>query len=71
MANVASETDMSVGLGLAFTLVALLAAAGMGAASFLDVLDHDPALRVLSGVALAVALVAGGLAITALHVYHD
>ena len=69
MANTASETDLSVGLGLAFTVVALLAATGMGAASYLNVLEHDPGLQVASGLALAAALVAGGLAITALHVY--
>ena len=69
MANAASETDLSVGLGLAFTVVAIIAAAAMGAASFLNVLEHDPGLQTLSGVALAVALVAGGLAIVAMHAY--
>jgi hypothetical protein len=71
MANTASQTDLSVGLGLVFTVVALLGAVGMGAASYLNVLEHDAGLQVLSGIALAVALVAGGLAIVSLHVYHD
>jgi hypothetical protein len=60
MANPTAETDMGLGLGLAFGLVATLAAIAM-------YLGH--ADQVLTGWAFAVAVVAGALGIAVLHIY--
>lgn len=71
MTQTAASSDLSLGLGLVFTVLGLLATVAMGVVSFQNVVAHDPGLQVLSGYALAGALLAGGLAIVALHVYHD
>ncbi|MDG5774867.1 hypothetical protein VB773_15405 [Haloarculaceae archaeon H-GB2-1] len=60
MAAQTVSTDMGVGLGVAFGVVSVLAAAAM----YLGSADQT-----LAGWAFAVAMIAGGLGIMALHVY--
>lgn len=69
MAETANASDMGIGLGIAFSVIALLAAVAMAVTAYLSALNHDSSLQLLSGVAIAVALIAGGLAIVAIHVF--
>lgn len=74
MASTETQTDMGLGLGLLFGLVALGAAALMGINAYEYAIKHaqgaDTAgLLVSSGWAYAVAMLAAGLAVLAIHVY--
>ena len=69
MAETGAQTDMGVGLGIAFSVVAVLAAIAMAGTAYLSALNHDEFLQLLSGVSVAIALLAGGLAIVAIHVF--
>mgnify|MGYP006293477617 CR=1 FL=1 len=73
MTGTAAESDMGFGLGLALTVVAIAAALLVGGAGFagaLETADHGW-LQVVSGLAVAVSLVAGGLAIVVMHAYAE
>ena len=70
MAETTSESDMGIGFGLLFGLVAVLASLGVAGSAYVVALsDHAETMQLLSGVALTVALLAGGLSISALHIY--
>jgi uncharacterized protein (UPF0333 family) len=70
MAETTSESDMSVGLGLLFGFVALFAAIAMAGTSYVAMLsENGDLMQLLSGIALAVAILAGGMAVAAIHVY--
>ncbi len=69
MAETADTSDMDLGLGIAFSVVAVLAAVAMAGTAYLSALNHSDSLQFLSAVSVAVALVAGGLAIVAMHVF--
>jgi len=68
---------MGLGLGLVFTLLAIVGAAGLGVSGFMNALETiaeghgDPGLQVISGLALSVALAAGAVAIVGLHLHGD
>jgi apolipoprotein N-acyltransferase len=70
MTETTSESDMGIGLGLLFGVVAVLAALAMAGTAYVTALsDHAETMQLLSGVALAVAFLAGGLSISAIHLY--
>jgi len=70
MAETTAESDASVGFGVLFGVIALLAAVAMAGTAYVSVLAEDGDLmQLLSGVALAAALLAGGLGIALIHVY--
>lgn len=69
MAETADPSDMDLGLGIAFSVVALLAALAMAGTAYLSPLTGSEWLQFLSAVSIAVAFVAGSLAITAMHVF--
>lgn len=74
MDGVSTESDMGVGLGMALSFVALVAALVIGGAGYVGAMEtggHGGDLQIVAGVALAVALLAGSLAIVAMHVYAD
>jgi len=71
MADTARATDTGVGLSLVFGLVALLAAFATLATSYASMINDDHGMQVLSGVALAVALLAASLAVAAVHTFQD
>jgi 4-hydroxybenzoate polyprenyltransferase len=61
---------MSHGLSLLFGLVGLLAAVAMAVTAYLVATKETAdTLQLLSGVAFGVAILAGGLAIVAVHVF--
>lgn len=64
---------MGIGLGLALTLIGLVAAVAVGGAGLLGAITegHTGDLQALAGTALAVSILAGSLAIVAMHVYAD
>lgn len=75
MRRTAGPSDMGLGLGLAMSVLAILAAVAVGGAGFVGALEtltgggHTGGLQVVAGVALSVSLLAGGLAIVAMHVF--
>lgn len=62
MSETVGHSDVGIGLALAFGLVAVLAAVAMA------VTVHD---QVVAGWSFAVAMVAGSLAVAALHVFGE
>jgi hypothetical protein len=71
MATTSSKTDMSLGLGLLFSIVAVAGAVGTAVFGYLYALEHARAVQINSGIAFGVAMLAAGLAIVAIHVYED
>jgi len=67
-----SATDRSVGLGLVFSVVALVATAATGAFGYRSAITHGTdgaSAQVLSGIAFGAAVLVGIVAIVAVHVY--
>lgn len=71
MSHSQATTDMGVGLAAVFGVLALVGALAMAGTAYLAVLNGVYAFQLLSGVALAVTLVFGALAIAALHRYAE
>ena len=69
MAEIEQGSDMKLGLGLLFVLVVLLASAGTAAAAYSAELQSSDTMQLLSGVTLTVAVLAGCLAVVAVHVF--
>ncbi|MEF8812793.1 MAG: hypothetical protein V5A55_03130 [Halovenus sp.] len=70
MAETSDSSDMGSGLSLLFGLVGVLAAVAMAATAYLSfVAESGDTEQLLSGLALTVALVAGALAILAIHLF--
>ncbi|MEF8776544.1 MAG: hypothetical protein V5A43_08605 [Haloarculaceae archaeon] len=73
MTTTAAASDMGIGLGLALTLVAVVAAIVVGGAGFAGTLEAGDGggLQVIAGLAVAVSLVAGSVAIVAMHAFAE
>lgn len=76
MATTSSNTDMSIGLGLLFSIVAMAGAAATTVFGYTYAVQHEAgeaarALQINSGVAFGVAVGAALLAIVAIHVYDN
>ncbi len=69
MADTARGSDTGVGLSLLFGVVALLGALATFGTSYVSILTHDEGMQVLSGIALAVTLLAAGVAVAAIHLF--
>ena len=69
MADTVGATDKGVGLSIAFGVVAVIAAVGMLGTSYVYALEGDGQMQIYSGVAFAVAMVAGSLAVAAVHAF--
>jgi hypothetical protein len=69
MAETQTDSDMRTGLGLLFAVLTVIAALTVAATSYSSALDHSDTMQLVSGVALAVALIAGSLVIAAIHIY--
>jgi len=71
MATTSSKTDMSIGLGLLFSILAVVASVATAVFGYSYALDHARALQINGGIAFGVAMLAGALAIVAIHAYDD
>lgn len=74
MTETAADSDMGLGLGLALTVVAVAAALVVGGAGFAGTLETatDPGgLQVVAGLAVALSLAAGSVAIVAMHAFAE
>ena len=70
MTETAGRSDMATGLGLLLGFAVLLAAiATAGTAYLAEVGDHSDSMQLLSGIALSVAILAGGIAVVAIHAF--
>lgn len=71
MTETTQSSDLSTGLGMLFGLVSVLAAVGVALTAYLAaVAAEGETMQLLSGVALTIAFVAGGIAIAAIHIYN-
>lgn len=71
MAAHGSGSDMGFGLAVVFSTLAVLGALAATATSYLALLDGNYEMQLFSGVGIGLAMLFGGLAIAALHVYGD
>lgn len=76
MATTSSKTDMSVGLGLLFSFVAVGAAVATAVFGYSYAIQHAAGeaartLQVNGGIAFGVAMIGAALAVVAIHVYED
>ena len=71
MADTAQASDRSLGLSLTFGIVSVLATILMAATSYLAFLNGDSNMQTLSGLAFAAAMLAGGLAVAAFHLFAE
>ena len=70
MAETTGGSDMGIGLGLLLGLVAVLAAIAVAGTAYISALAEEAeTMQLLSGVSLAVALLAAGVAVAAIHIY--
>jgi hypothetical protein len=69
MAETNTASDLGTGASLLFGLVALVAAVATAGTAYLSATEHSDQLQLFSGIALAVALVAAGIAIVVIHVF--
>ena len=70
MAETKTQSDMSLGLGALFVIIAAIAAVAVGVTAYQSALaDNGDSLQLLSGIALTVAFVAGAIAIAAVHIF--
>ena len=71
MTSATNATDLGFGLAIAFTTLAILAAVATTGTSYVYALSGDHGMQVLSGVAVALAVLFGGVAIAAMHIYGE
>ena len=71
MAKTAQATDRSLGLGLTFGIIAVLATVLMGVTAYLSFLGDGNGMQLLSGLAFAAAMIAAGIAVAALHMFAE
>jgi hypothetical protein len=64
----AGASDMGLGLSFVFGLIAVIAALVTTVTSFIDATGGGD-LQLVAGLAMAVTMIAGGLAIVAIHAY--
>ncbi len=69
MADTLQASDKGLGLSITFSVVALVGALAMLGTSYLYALDGDGQMQLYSGIAFAVAVGAGSLAVAALHMF--
>ena len=76
MTTMSSKTDMGVGLGLFFSILAIAGAIATTVFGYTYAIQHaageaSRALQVNSGIAFGVAMTAAALAIVAIHLYDN
>jgi hypothetical protein len=71
MVETVHASDTGVGISLLFGVITVFATLAVLATSYISVVTDDHGMQVLSGIALAVALLAGGLTVAAVHVFGD
>ncbi len=70
MGQTTQRSDMATGLGILLGLVVVIAAIATGVAAYSSaVADNGDTMQLLSGLTMAVAMIAACVAIVALHVY--
>jgi len=69
MADTNATSDLSTGLVLLLGAVTALASIGTGATAYLSFVDHSDTMQLYSGLLVAAAMIAGGIAVAAVHLY--
>lgn len=70
MAESNATSDLSTGLVLLFGAVVVLASIGTGATAYISTVgDGGDAMQLYSGLLVAAAMVAGGIAVAVVHIY--
>lgn len=71
MAETATLTDKSLGLSLTFSILTVLLAVMMMATSYLSFINDDGQMQIIAGLAFAGAMLTGGLAVAAFHIFSE
>lgn len=71
MTSARTATDIGFGLAIAFGALSVLAALATTATGYVYALEGDHAMQILSGVSVGLAVLFGGVAIAAMHVYGE
>jgi hypothetical protein len=71
MTDSAQLSDRTLGLSLTFGVLTVLAAIAMAATSYLAFLNDDGGMQLVSGLAFAAAMLAGGLAVASFHLFAE
>jgi nitrate reductase gamma subunit len=69
MAETNVSSDVDLGVSLLFGFVVALATIVMAWAAYASEAQESETLQIVSGIALTVALLAGGIAIAAVHIF--
>jgi len=70
MAESNATSDLSTGLALLFGVVVALASIGTGATAYMSTVgDAGDSMQLYSGLLVAAAMVAGGIAVAVVHIY--
>jgi hypothetical protein len=64
-----AQSDLDLGVSLLFAFVTVLAAVAMAWAAYAAYAQESDSMQLLSGVALTIALLAGGIAVAAVHLF--
>ncbi|MFT4880107.1 MAG: hypothetical protein ACI9CA_000635 [Natronomonas sp.] len=68
MAEQAGRSDMGTGLAFVFGVIAVLGALVTTVTSYMDAVSGSD-MQVVAGLGMAVAMLAGGLAVAVIHAY--
>lgn len=64
-----AQSDLERGVSLLFGFVTLVAAIAMAWAAWSAEIQESDSMQLISGIALTVALLAGGVAVAAVHLF--
>jgi hypothetical protein len=64
-----AESDLELGVSMLFGFITILAAIVMAWAAYASQIQESDTLQLVSGVAFTVALLAGGVAVAAVHLF--
>jgi hypothetical protein len=64
-----AESDLELGVSMLFGFVTVVAAIATAWAAYASEVQESDTLQLVSGVALTVALLAGGVAVAAVHLF--
>lgn len=64
-----AQSDLELGVSLLFGLLTVVAAIAMAWAAYAAEVQESDSLQLVSGIALTVALLGGGVAVAAVHLF--
>ncbi|MHB9286281.1 hypothetical protein ACKVMT_04485 [Halobacteriales archaeon Cl-PHB] len=69
MSERTQQSDLGIGLAVAFGALAVLGALATTASSYISSMNHSALMQTVSGVSVGLAMLFGAIAIAVLHIY--